>query len=164
MGLCAPSSDSYLHNWIITANLDHQTLMTLISKTVMCTPKQRKTLMKWTFPCDFLKSMYVECPSSSTSKTTLNKNKQENLRWLTWSQSIHLWWQVHRNNRNPRRNLPQTCGGRKSICLVCIHPTDNFQSHPSKRFSINELWHSKFKIQKSTINKVSPWRWIWRIF
>ena len=55
MGLCAPWSESYSHNWIKLPNLDHQIFMTLLSTTVMCTPKKSKTHTKWTLPFDVYK-------------------------------------------------------------------------------------------------------------
>ena len=41
-------------------NIYHQTLTTLLSTNVMYVPKLLKTLKKWTVPCDFYKSMYVD--------------------------------------------------------------------------------------------------------
>ena len=47
----------------------------------------------------------------------------------------------------------KSVGGSKSVCLVCIRPTDNFQSHPRTSFSINEVWSNKYDTHKSRINK-----------
>ena len=76
MALCAPLGDSYLHNWINPLNLYHQTLMEIISKTVIYALKTFKTLCKLTVSNDVHKSMYVGSPSSSTSKNNVNKNHQ----------------------------------------------------------------------------------------
>ena len=59
MRLCAPYSYSYLHNWINTPNLNHQTFIFLLLLTVMCLLKQCKILMKWTFPNDVYKPKYM---------------------------------------------------------------------------------------------------------
>ena len=45
----------------------------------MCIPKLDKTLIKFTFPCDIYKYMYVQCPASYTSKTNLNNNQHEEI-------------------------------------------------------------------------------------
>ena len=46
MGLCAPWANYYLHIWIKPPNLDHQTLMNLLPKTVMYIPNLDKTITK----------------------------------------------------------------------------------------------------------------------
>ena len=58
----------------------------------------------------------------------------------SWVSPLPSPWQVKMTNWNPHHNLPKTCRGRKSICPICVSPTDNFQTHPSTSFRINELW------------------------
>ena len=60
MVLCALWADYYLHSWIKTPNLDHQTLMTIISINAIYVPNLDKTTTKQNFTCDIYKSMYVE--------------------------------------------------------------------------------------------------------
>ena len=67
-------------------------------------------------------------------------------------------------NWYPCHNLPQTCGGIKSICPFCMCTTEHLQSHLRTSFSINELWSSKWDIHKSTINKSRFLRMNLRIF
>ena len=51
MRLFAPWDDPYLHNWIKNPNRDHQTLINILSKTVIYTPKLDKTITKYTVHC-----------------------------------------------------------------------------------------------------------------
>ena len=67
-------------------------------------------------------------------------------------------------NQHPFHNLPQTCGGRKLVCPVCIWPTENLKSHPRKSFRNNERWFNKYDTHKSTINKIRLGQRTWRIF
>ena len=82
MVLFAPLSDSYLQNFIKPPNHNHQILIPLLLKTVMCIQKLDKTLAKLTVTYDVYRSIYVECPSSFTLKTNANNNKQEALRMI----------------------------------------------------------------------------------
>ena len=45
----------------------------------------------------------------------------------------------------PCHNLQQACMGRKFVCLVWIHPTDNCQSHLRKNFRTNKCWSDQCK-------------------
>ena len=61
--------------------------------------------------------------------------------------------QVQTPNWNAIPNLKQTCGGRKSTCLVWIRPTDSFQTHP-KKYSVSKdtsviNWEAKHYNQQS---------------
>ena len=60
MGFCAHSENYSLQGWINRLNIDHKISMTILSTTVMCAPKQLKTIMEWNFPCDVYKSFFVE--------------------------------------------------------------------------------------------------------
>ena len=66
--------------------------------------------------------------------------------------------------RHPCHDLPQTCGGRKSVCPVWIRPTENLQSHPMTSFRINERRSNKYDPRKSTVNKRGTERITWRTF
>ena len=84
--------------------------------------------------------------------------------WSPCSQSISWWLTVQPQNRHPLRDLPQTCRGIKSACLIFIWSTYNFQSHLMTSFIINNIWSSKCKIHRSTtIKGILRW-WYWRIF
>ena len=83
---------------------------------------------------------------------------------MSWIHSIDLWRKLKSHHRNLFHNLPQTCGGRKSVCLIWILPREIFLTHPSTIFSINERWSIKFNKHNSTINKRSLERITWRIF
>ena len=72
MSLFFPWSESYLYSWINTPKLDHRTLVTLLSTTVVWAPKQSKNITKLTVLCDFYKSIYVYCPYSSISFPSLS--------------------------------------------------------------------------------------------
>ena len=61
------------------------------------------------------------------------------------NKSINWIEQVWTPNRKTIHDLPQSCGGGKSICLVWIRPTDDFQSRPGKQFRINECWYGQCK-------------------
>ena len=54
-------------------------------------------------------------------------------------------------NRHPHHNLPQACGGSKSIYPIWIWPTINFQQHPRKSFRINSFWSIEYDTHKSNI-------------
>ena len=71
---------------------------------------------------------------------------------------------MYPDNWHPLHDLPQTCGGRKYLYPVCIRSTENFQSHPSTSFRINETLYSKCNKQNSTINKNMLVLKNWRIF
>ena len=66
MKLFEPWANSHLYNWINMPNIDHKTLMTLLSTTVMCAPKLLNTISKWTVTCDVYESMYVEWKSNQS--------------------------------------------------------------------------------------------------
>ena len=85
---------------------------------------------------------------------TYTTEKLKNLRnFLESNKCIHDNM-CHHKNCNPRHDLPQTFGGRKSVCLVWLQPTENLQSHPRTSFRINERYSDKHDTQKSTINKI----------
>ena len=56
-------------------------------------------------------------------------------------------WYLQTPNRPPLHDLPQACGGSKSVCQIFIWPTDNLQSHPGKTFRTNELWSNQCQCQ-----------------
>ena len=58
-------------------------------------------------------------------------------------------------NRHPRHDLPQSCGGVKSVCPVWIWPTENLQSRLRESFRINEHWYNKYDTHNFKINKIS---------
>ena len=64
--------------------------------------------------------------------------------------------------RHPCHDLTKTWRRGKSLCLVWIRPTDNYITHPRKRFTKNEHWPNKWNTQKSTIKKRLERR-TWRI-
>ena len=67
--------------------------------------------------------------------TTSNLN---NLRNFLESNTYIDCNKCNHKNRHPHHNLPQTCGGSKSVCPVWIWTTDHFQSHLRTSFRINE--------------------------
>ena len=135
MGLCAPWANSYLHNWINTINLYHQILMAFILTTVMCASKTFKTLLKWTFPCDIYKSIYVDCPSYFTAKTNLNNNQQESFGTIDLKTTNQFMITSSTTQQSPLPWLSKKkCRERNPIDLVWIHSTDNFKSHPRTSF------------------------------
>ena len=73
--------------------------------------------------------------------------------WITCANSLkpinELMATGEINNCCPRYEIPQTCGGKKSSCLVCIRPTNNVQSQPWTCFRINERWPNKYRIHTS---------------
>ena len=88
----------------------------------------------------------------------------KNLERFPWSQSIYWRRQVELQNRHPQRNLPQTYGGSKSVCLFWIRPTEHFLTHLRKSFSINVRRYNKYDTHKSKMNKIRLERRTWRIF
>ena len=66
--------------------------------------------------------------------------------------------------RQPCHNIPKTCGGSNSICLVWIRPTYNLLTRPRASFRINERWSNKYNTHKTTINKINIGKRTWRIF
>ena len=81
---------------------------------------------------------------------------------MTWIQSINWWQQVKSQNRRPRHDLLQTCGGSKSVCPVLIWPTKTFLAHTRTSLRVNYCWSSKLNTHKSTINERSLERITWR--
>ena len=68
----------------------------------------------------------------------------------------------NKKNRHPCHELPKTCGGRKSVYLVWIRPTDNLVTHPRRIFRINECQSNRYDTYKPGINKISlGWRTWW---
>ena len=65
---------------------------------------------------------------------------------------------------HPRYDLPQTCGGSKSVCPISIRPTEKLQSQTRKIFRINEHWSNKYNTHYSTINKGRLEQRSWKIF
>ena len=89
--------------------------------------------------------------------------------WMTWRKYLEVNKCIYGNrwnkkNRKPRHNLPETCGGRKSVCLVWIRLTDIFLTHTRTTFWINEFWSNKYDTYKSTVNKVWLEKRTWRRF
>ena len=81
----------------------------------------------------------MECPYSSTAKTNINNNQQEEIGKIYLNPVNQLMITITQpHNRHPKHDLPQTCGLIKSVRPVWILSTDNFQCHPSKSFRINE--------------------------
>ena len=64
-------------------------------------------------------------------------------------------WQLQTPNRHPHYNLPQTCGGIKSVSLVWIRPTDNYLTCLRTSFSINELWYYQIQFKVPSLPFVS---------
>ena len=83
---------------------------------------------------------------------------------LTWSQSMYWWLQMQSEKLSPLPQPSQACGVRKSVCPVCIWPTDNFESNLMTSFRINELFFNKHNTRYSTINKRRLEKRTWSIF
>ena len=58
---------------------------------------------------------------------------------------INLFKQVLTPNHHPCHNLPQACGGSKSVCLVCKWPIENLSSHLITVISNNEQWSGQLQ-------------------
>ena len=94
--------------------------------------------------------------SGSSNTDPLNEiNTSQNLKKIDFrsSKTINWFQQVVTLNRIPQHDFPQVYGGRKSLCPIWVFPTEDFQSHLGKSFSINEFWSDKLRQtgQKSTI-------------
>ena len=119
------------------------------------TRRERKSLCPvWIRPTDNLQShprtsfRINICWSDKydTHKSKIKKGLEEEIeRVLRLRKAINWSEQVWTLNRHPHHDLPQTCGGRKYICLFLIQPTDNFQTHPRTSYSINECWYNQCK-------------------
>ena len=112
------------------------TNMRIKQTTLTCNTKKCKGLNQWAF---------VSLGLTLTYTTTTVSNLRN---CLESNQCIDDTMQ---NNQNwhPRHDLPQICGGNKSVCPVWIHITDNFLTHPRTSFRINELWSNKYDTHKS---------------
>ena len=136
-------------------NSDESLLKIFISLTIVF-----KGLTQWAFVTLGTKLIYkTENLPTLTTKTNWMK-----LGILNWIQSINWLQKVESHNRHPYHDIPQTCGGSKSICPILIRPTENFPTHPRTSFMINERWSSKWDKHRSTINKIRLVRRTWRIF
>ena len=98
-------------------------------------------------------------PTLTYKTSNLNKFRK----FLAANQCIdgNSW---NNKNQHPLHDLPQTCGGSKSVCTGSIRPTENFQSHLRTSFSINERWSNKYYTHKLTTNKRRIEQKTWRIY
>ena len=87
---------------------------------IFCDDYKYIKLTKLTIFCDVYNSI-----SNNPPKMSNLSNFLESKQCIDWNRCNH-------KNRHPRHDLPQTCGGSKSVCTVWIHPTENFESHPRK--------------------------------
>ena len=88
---------------------------------------------------------------------TIPKKKSNLMNCLEANQGIY-WERYNHKNRHPHQNLPKTCGGRKSACLVWILSTDNLKAQPKKiSGSINadpkNMLHTGKQPTKKGLNK-----------
>ena len=68
--------------------------------------------------------------------------------------TINFCQQVWTSNRNPCRDLTQSCGGVKSVCPGWIQPTDNFLPHLSINIRIDKFWSDQWKQISQKPNKI----------
>ena len=154
MGLCAPWTDTYLHNW----NFEELGMISLKPINVMMiTGEITKTgTLAMTFqknvggsnpyvcfgyvPLKIFQHILVKVSvsmnsgsikiirtSQKSTKEGLNEKLEGSFRSI---KSINWIEQVWTPNWHPFHDLPQTCWEWKSVCPVCIRPTDNFLRHP----------------------------------
>ena len=150
MGLCTPWANCFIHNWKNIKN-KQQKNMTFCWKYWDHSKNNCEELTQWN-------SVLLGATLTYTTP------KLNNLRKLPESNQCIDGNRRNNKKRHPRYGLPQTWGGRKSICPVWIRPTENLQAHPRKSFRINERWSNKYDTYKSTINKRRLGRRTWRIF
>ena len=124
MVICAPWADSFINNRNISI-IDNQKKMTSCWKALHLSLNNCEVITQWAF---------VPLGKTLTYKTSNLNNLSK---CLETNQCID-GDRCNRKNRNPHHDLPQSCGGSKSICLVWIWLTDNFQSHPRKK--IQNQW------------------------
>ena len=94
------------------------------------------------------------------------RDKSTGRTWYYWLEDSQYIYENKWNNKNrhPCHDIPQTCGGSKSVCMVWIHPNANFLTHTTTTLSINEPWSNRYDTQKSKINKRRPEKGTWSMF
>ena len=94
----------------------------------------------------------VKSPVMFINKLPTIRPKQSNLRNCFEANQCIVGDRWNHKHGQPRHDITQAWGGRKYVCPVWIKPTDNFQSHLSTSFRINEFWSNVCDTHKSTIN------------
>ena len=97
----------------------------------------------------------TQCTYTTSNLKNLRNCLEEN-QYIDYDSCNH-------KNQHPCHDHAWACRRSKPTFLVCIRLTGNFQSHPRKRFRINELWSNKYDTHRSTIKKIGleqkTWSW-----
>ena len=109
MGLCDPWASSFINNWRKNQNLDNKTKTTFCWKVLDHSQNNCERLTQW----DFVTF------GPTLTHTTSNLKNLRNLLEANKCIDDNIW---NLKKWHPRHDLPQTCGGRKSVCLVWIRP------------------------------------------